>query len=53
MRVVDGRYALSIGDAGLVVGWCGSGCWVVAWVVVRHYSLLVGAGYGHGGGCAL
>ena len=52
MRVVDGGYGLLMGNAGLVVGWCGSGCWVVAWVVVRRYSSLVGAGYGRGGGCA-
>ena len=53
VRVVDGGYELLMGDAGLVVGWCGSGCWVVAWVVVRRYSSLVGAGYGRGGGCVL
>ena len=40
VRVVDGGYELLIGDAGLVVGWCGSGCWVVAWVVVRRWLAL-------------
>jgi hypothetical protein len=27
VRVVDGGYGLLMGGAGLVVGWCGSGCW--------------------------
>ena len=58
----------SLDSVGLVTGWllaelvvvgrCGSGCWVVAglagrrWVVVRRYSSLrctVGVGYGRGG----
>jgi hypothetical protein len=25
--VVNGGYGLLMGGAGLVVGWCGSGCW--------------------------
>jgi len=45
-----------MGGAGLVVGWCGSGCWVVArssslgrcWALSSSLGYIVGVGYGNG-----